>query len=58
VIRSIYAGDAGVTLLEAVCGDRIGTVTFNINSTNPTISTVSTDFIRAADGAPNWEGEV
>ena len=51
-------GDAGVTLLEAVCGDRIGTMTFNINSTNPTISTVSADFIRAADSAPNWEGEV
>jgi FkbM family methyltransferase len=58
MIRSIYAGDDGVVLLEAVCGDRIGTMTFNINSTNPTISTVSADFIRAADGAPNWEGEV
>jgi len=58
MIRSIYAGDDGVVLVEAVCGDRIGTVTFNINSNNPTISTVSADFIRAADGAPNWEGDL
>src|SRR5204863_9558184 len=50
--------DDRVVLVEGVCGDRIGAVTFNINSLNPTISTVSADFIRGADGAANWEGEV
>ena len=58
IIRSIYAGDDRVVLVEGVCSDRIGAVTFNINSLNPTISTVSADFIRGADGAANWEGEV
>src|SRR5262249_25893422 len=28
------------------------------NSANPTVSTASTDFIRSADGAGGWEGEV
>lgn len=58
IIRSIYAGDDEVILVEAVCGDHTGILTLNINSMNPTISTVSANFIRAADGAPNWEGEV
>lgn len=58
MIRLIYAGDDGVILVEAACGDHVGTVTLNINSVNPTISTVSADFIRAAEGAHNWEGEV
>jgi FkbM family methyltransferase len=58
VIQSIYAGDNDFILFEGVCGDRPGIAKLNINSVNPTISTVSADFMRAADGAPNWEGEV
>jgi FkbM family methyltransferase len=57
-IRAIYAGDGGVTLLEAACGERIGTVALKINSANPTVSTVSRDFVAAADGAGGWEGQV
>lgn len=58
VIRAIYAGDDGVTLVEAACGAEAGTLTLRINSANPTVSTASTDFISAADGAGGWEGQV
>jgi FkbM family methyltransferase len=57
-IRAIYASDDGVTLLEAACGERIGTVVLKINSANPTVSTASADFVSAADGAGGWEGQV
>lgn len=57
-IRAIYAGDGGVTLVEAACGAKPGKLTLQINSANPTVSTASSDFIRAADGAGGWEGQV
>lgn len=57
-IRAIYAGDTEVTLVEAACGAAPGTLTLRINSANPTVSTASADFIRAADGAGGWEGQV
>jgi len=57
-IRAIYGGDDGVTLLEAACGGRMGTVVLKINSANPTVSTASADFVSAADGADGWESQV
>ena len=57
-IRVVYEGDADVTLLEAACSDRPGTLTLRVNSANPTVSTASADFIGAADGAGGWEGQV
>jgi FkbM family methyltransferase len=57
-IRAIYAGDEGVTLIEAACGERAGRVTLRINSANPTVSTASPEFVSAADGAGGWEGQV
>lgn len=57
-IRAIHGGDDGVTLVEAACGARPGSVTFKINSANPTVSTASTEFVSAADGAGGWEGQV
>lgn len=56
-LRSIYSGDGEVIVVEAVCGAEAGRVSFNVNSANPTISTASPHFIRAADGAAGWEGE-
>jgi FkbM family methyltransferase len=58
VIRSLYADDTDVTLVEAACGDRPGSLTLRINSANPTVSTASADFIGAADGAGGWEDQV
>ncbi len=58
VIRTVYQGDADVTLLEVACSDRPGRLTLRVNSANPTVSTASADFIGAADGAGGWEGQV
>jgi FkbM family methyltransferase len=57
-IRTIYAGDRDVTLVEAACGPQPGTLTLRINSCNPTVTTASADFVKAADGAGGWEGQV
>jgi len=57
-IREIYAGDPDVIPVEAVCGPSEGTVQFYVNSANPTVSTASTEFVKAADGAPGWRDEV
>lgn len=57
-IRAIYAGDDRVTLVEAACGAHAGIIQLNINSANPTVSTASPHFLKAADGAAGWEDEV
>jgi FkbM family methyltransferase len=57
-IRAIYAGDDGVTLVEAACGPQSGTLDLHINSANPTVTTASPAFVAAADGAGGWEGQV
>ena len=57
-IRAIYASDDAVTLVEAACGERPGSVTLKINSANPTVSTASTEFVSAAEGSGGWEGQV
>jgi FkbM family methyltransferase len=57
-IHTIYAGDDQVTLVEAACGAEPGRVTLRINSANPTVSTASSDFVRAAHGAGGWEDQV
>ena len=57
VIRAIYADDANVTLVERACGPKPGKLTLHINSANPTVTTASTDFVKAADGAGGWEGQ-
>lgn len=58
VLRLIHGRDQEVVLLEAACGDQEGTVTLKINSANPTVSTASNEFVKAADGADGWEGQV
>ncbi|WP_371687351.1 FkbM family methyltransferase [Micromonospora sp. KC723] len=56
-LRAIYADDDQVTLIEAACGGQPGVVRLHVNSANPTVSTASADFLRAADGAAGWEGQ-
>jgi FkbM family methyltransferase len=58
VIRAIYAGDGDVALVESACGPKPGSLSLHINSANPTVTTASADFVRAADGASGWEGQV
>ena len=38
-------------------GRESGTVALQLNPDNPTVSTASEAFIRAADGAPGWHGQ-
>lgn len=57
-IRTIFTGDTGVTLLESACGPEPGELTLHVNSANPTVSTASPDFLKAADGAAGWEGQI
>lgn len=57
-IREIYAGDEDVVLVEAVCGAHGGATKFYVNSANPTVSTASAEFVKAADGASGWQDQV
>jgi FkbM family methyltransferase len=57
-LRLIHGRDGQVTLVQAACGPTEGEVTLKINSANPTVSTASEDFVRAAAGAGGWEDQV
>lgn len=56
-IRAIYADDPDVTLVESACGPQPGSLALHINSANPTVTTASPEFVKAADGAGGWEGQ-
>lgn len=56
-ISAIYSSDDGVTLVQAACGPKAGTLKLLINSANPTVTTASPAFVAAADGAGGWEGQ-
>lgn len=58
VLRLIHGRDARVALLAAAAGDSEGSVTFHVNTANPTVSTASNAFLKAAEGAGGWEGQV
>ncbi len=58
VVRTIYAADKNVALVESACGPKPGSLTLHINSQNPTVTTASKNFVKAADGASGWEGQV
>jgi FkbM family methyltransferase len=57
VIRLLHGGDRDVVLVEAAVGREPGTADLRINRANPTVSTLSEDFVVAADGAAGWEGQ-
>ena len=57
VIRALHGSDHEVTLVEAACGAHEGRLALHVNSANPTVSTASSAFVRAADGALGWEGQ-
>ena len=56
-IRAIHGSDPQVKLIEAACGAHEGSLTLQVNSANPAVSTASPAFVRAADGARGWEGQ-
>ncbi|MET7243379.1 FkbM family methyltransferase [Methylobacterium sp. EM32] len=57
-LRLLHGRDPDVTLVAAAVGDAPGEVVFHLNSANPTVSSVSADFVAGAEGAPGWEGQV
>jgi FkbM family methyltransferase len=57
-LRLIHGRDPQVILRREAAGARVGAVRLLVNSADPTVSTASPDFVRAADGAGGWEGQV
>jgi FkbM family methyltransferase len=57
ILRLLHGRDPQVQLVPAAVGDRDETITFRINSANPTVSTASEAFVQAAEGARGWEGQ-
>lgn len=58
VIRALYGNDPHIILVEAACGPEPGRMTLHVNSANPTVTTASHEFVRAAEGQAGWEGQV
>jgi FkbM family methyltransferase len=56
-LRLLYGRDSGVVIEPVAVGRQAGTIVLQLNPDNPTVSTASPDFIRAADGAPGWQGQ-
>lgn len=57
VLKLLYGLRRDVAIEAAAAGRCRGTVRLRINPDNPTISTISDDFVAAARGAPGWEGQ-
>ncbi|MGE3148704.1 MAG: FkbM family methyltransferase [Pseudorhodoplanes sp.] len=56
-LRVLYGRDRMVTIVPAAVGRQDGTVEMMVNVANPTVSTISPQFIAASQGAPGWEGQ-
>jgi FkbM family methyltransferase len=56
-LRLMFRRDAQVTLVAGAVGAAPGRARMFLNTANPTISTLSPDFIAATDGATGWEGQ-
>ena len=57
VLKILFGRDRAVTIDPVALGRTDGCVELKLNLDNPTVSTASADFIRAAAGAPGWEGQ-
>lgn len=59
VLRWLHGRDSGVKIVQTAVSDREGKLSFQVNSKNPTVSTLSREFMDAARaGAKGWEGQV
>jgi FkbM family methyltransferase len=54
-LHLFYGRDPKVTIEAAAVGRQPGFIELRVNLDNPTVSTVSTDFIAAAANAPGWQ---
>ncbi|MFQ3622588.1 MAG: FkbM family methyltransferase [Acetobacteraceae bacterium] len=57
-LRARFGRRADVSVVAAAAGARPGRILLHVNEANPTVSTASAAFLRAADGAAGWEGQV
>jgi FkbM family methyltransferase len=56
-LKLLYGRDRAVALEAVAVGRAAGSIELKVNAANPTVSTASDAFIKAADGAPGWEGQ-
>jgi FkbM family methyltransferase len=56
-LKLLYGRDRLVTIEPSAVGSTAGSIDLKINLTNPTVSSASDAFIKAADGAPGWEDQ-
>ena len=56
-LRRLYGDDDKVALEPVAVGAKAGEIELSVNIDNPTVSTASTDFVKASQGAPGWEGQ-
>jgi FkbM family methyltransferase len=57
MLRLLYGRDRAVAIEQVALARRSGHLDLRVNVDNPTVSTASEDFVRAAAGAPGWEGQ-
>ncbi|MFL6799955.1 MAG: FkbM family methyltransferase [Xanthobacteraceae bacterium] len=57
ILKLIYGRDVAVTIEAVAIGARPGIIDLDLNLENPTVASASRAFIRAAQGAPGWEGQ-
>jgi FkbM family methyltransferase len=57
VLRLLYGRSADIFIEAVAVGHAVGRASMMINADNPTVSTVSHAFVRAARNAPGWEGQ-
>jgi FkbM family methyltransferase len=56
-LKLIYGRDRAVAIEPVAVGAATGTIDLKLNVDNPTVSTASEEFLRAAEGAVGWEGQ-
>jgi FkbM family methyltransferase len=57
-LKLLYGRDENIVIVPRAISNVSGRITMMLNVANPTISTASHSFLKAADGAPGWEGQV
>jgi FkbM family methyltransferase len=55
VLKLLYGRSADVAIEAVAAGRAVGTASMMINVDNPTVSTASREFVRAARGTSGWE---
>jgi FkbM family methyltransferase len=56
-LKLLHGRDRAVTIEPVALGRSTGSVELKLNLDNPTVSTASAEFIRAAAGAPGWNDQ-